>query len=282
VVHVSPGDPQIEPVVLLHGWGATSDLNWGRVLEPMNLARTTAYFDLRGHGEGPDPANGRFSLSECASDAERVIASLGQGPAIAVGYSMGGLVASLLALDHPAAVAGVVLVASGPSLTSDPVEKSVLKGLGLLGDIASRSQRISDVVEHSVNSHIGDRVTALGGTRESGQRSVLPILDAGKEIAKADLANRLSQIAVPIGLLVTTKDHTVDPMSQLHTSWTGADVIVRIVEGGHDMCVTNPQALGVELHGLIEEVAWRAHADKRARDSVEEELRRMSGRAQDN
>ena len=55
MVHVSPGDPQIEPVVLLHGWGATSDLNWGRVLEPMNLARTTAYFDLRGHGEGPDP-----------------------------------------------------------------------------------------------------------------------------------------------------------------------------------------------------------------------------------
>ena len=212
-----------------------------------------------------------------------MIASLGQGPAIAVGYSMGGLVASLLALDHPAAVAGVVLVASGPSLTSGPVEKSVLKGLGLLGDIARRSQRISDVVEHSVNSHIGDRVTDLGGTRESGQRSVLPILDAGKEIGRKPTSQTDSaRSRSPVGLLVTTKDHTVDPMSQLHTSWTGADVIVRIVEGGHDMCVTNPQALGVELHGLIEEVAWRAHAAKRARDSVEEELRRMSGRAQDN
>jgi len=39
------------------------------------------------------------------------------------------------------------------------------------------------VVEQAVDSHIQDRVSALGGDHETGQRSVLPILDVGKEIA---------------------------------------------------------------------------------------------------
>jgi pimeloyl-ACP methyl ester carboxylesterase len=276
LVHVRPGAAEMEPVVLLHGWGATSTLNWGRVLEPLHLARTTAYFDLRGHGEGPDPANGRFSLAECASDAARVISSLGQGPAIAVGYSMGGLISSLLALDHPGSVAGIVLVASGPSLAPGPVERTALRGLGLLAELSRRNPRISDIVEHSVDLHIDDRVVALGGSRDLRHRSVLPILDAGREIADADFAGRLSQITVPVGLLVTMEDRSVNPLDQLHTSWTGADVIIEIVEGRHDICLTNPHGLGVKLHGLIEDVAARAHSAERLNHRVEEELRKMS------
>lgn len=155
----------------------------------------------------------------------------------------------------------------------------MLKGLGYLGDLARKSRRVSDVVEHSVNAHIHDRVSALGGGPASRQRSVLPILDAGKEIADADFAHRLAQIAVPVGLLVTAEDHSVDPMAQLHTSWTGADVILRVVQGGHDVCLTNPEALGVELHALIEEVAKRAHLADRVEETVDREWRQMSGRA---
>ena len=67
--------------------------------------------DHRGHGRGlrsPEP----FSLSDCAADAAALIAHLQIPPVLAVGYSMGGPIASLLARNHPEWVSGVVLGAT--------------------------------------------------------------------------------------------------------------------------------------------------------------------------
>src|SRR6478609_7013330 len=57
------------PLLLLHGWTASADLNWIRVYAPLAEAgyRVLAV-DHRGHGRGirsPAP----FRLSDCAADA---------------------------------------------------------------------------------------------------------------------------------------------------------------------------------------------------------------------
>ena len=69
--------------------------------------------DHRGHGRGlrsPAP----FRLVDCADDAAALLRTLGAGPVIAVGYSMGGPIASLLARSHPDRSSGLVLCATAP------------------------------------------------------------------------------------------------------------------------------------------------------------------------
>ena len=100
------------PLLLLHGWMFSADLNWYTTYGPLAEAgyRVLAV-DHRGHGRGirsPDP----FSLKDCADDAAALLAHLQIPPVLAVGYSMGGPIAALLARDHPQWVSGLVLGAT--------------------------------------------------------------------------------------------------------------------------------------------------------------------------
>src|SRR5438270_9586428 len=90
-------------VLLLHGWTATADLNWGRCYAGLSEHVNVVALDQRGHGGG---VRGRFSLEACADDAAAVIEVLGTGPVIAVGYSMGGPVATLSGAATPSSWPG--------------------------------------------------------------------------------------------------------------------------------------------------------------------------------
>ena len=109
------------PVLLLHGWMFSADLNWYRAYDALiDAGYRVLAVDHRGHGRGlrtPEP----FTLKDCADDAAALLAHLKVQPVMAVGYSMGGPIASLLARDHPQLVAGLVLGAtsmdwSGPRM----------------------------------------------------------------------------------------------------------------------------------------------------------------------
>ena len=92
-------------LVLLHGWTVTADLNWSAAYEALGHHHHVVALDHRGHGRGIRN-NTRFRLEDCAADVAALAESLGLGPIVAVGYSMGGLIAQLLWRDHRAHVAG--------------------------------------------------------------------------------------------------------------------------------------------------------------------------------
>src|SRR3954453_7737860 len=82
------------PILLLHGLGATGALNWAGCFDALAAHSHVVAVDHRGHGRGARIGN-RFRLADCADDAAAVLRALGQGPAIVVGYSMGGPIAQL-------------------------------------------------------------------------------------------------------------------------------------------------------------------------------------------
>ena len=99
------------PVLLLAGWGMTSDL-WAPVMLRLNAAglRTVAY-DRRGHGRSSDP--GEVSYDLLADDLADVLAALDLAACTVVAHSgAGGEVVRCMTRHGPSGIARLVLVAA--------------------------------------------------------------------------------------------------------------------------------------------------------------------------
>ena len=109
------GDPDAEPLVLLHG-GSGSWTHWLRNVEPIAASgRRVVVPDLPGFGdsvaaEGIADADG---MVEPASAGLREV--VGPGAVDVVGFSFGGMLAGLIAAAHPDLVRRIVL-AGAPAL----------------------------------------------------------------------------------------------------------------------------------------------------------------------
>ena len=107
------------PTVLWLG-GFRSDMNGTKAAALADWAersgRAFVRFDYSGQGE----SSGRFedgTIGRWRDDALAVADGLTEGPLVLVGSSMGGWLASLVALARPERVAGLVLVAPAPDFT---------------------------------------------------------------------------------------------------------------------------------------------------------------------
>ncbi len=94
-------------LVLFHGWGASSDC-WRPFLPLLRHHYNVTLVDLPGHGK---------SLG-AATDPEQFILELLRllpDRAVYLGWSLGGMIASRIAADHPERVQALITLASNPS-----------------------------------------------------------------------------------------------------------------------------------------------------------------------
>jgi esterase len=108
------------PILCIHGTGSSA-LVWGdAVVELARLGRVIAY-DRRAHtrSERPEPYEST-SVAEHADDAAALLEALADAPAVVIGRSYGGAVATDLALRHPGRVRALVLL--------EPVEVELAPG----------------------------------------------------------------------------------------------------------------------------------------------------------
>lgn len=100
------------PLVLLAG--GTTLLSWPDALCERLAAggRRAVRYDLRDSGESTtaDPEAPAYTLRDLAADAAALADALGGGPAHLAGIGVGGMVAQVAALDHPAAFSALTLV----------------------------------------------------------------------------------------------------------------------------------------------------------------------------
>lgn len=125
-------DPTRPVVLLLHGWMVSADLNWHSVYGPLaDAGYRVLAIDHRGHARGLR-ALAPFRLSDCADDAAAVLRTLEIDQAIAVGYSMGGTIAQLMARDHRELLSGLVLSGTCQHF-QDPETVKLWRWMGAVG-----------------------------------------------------------------------------------------------------------------------------------------------------
>jgi 3-oxoadipate enol-lactonase len=199
------------PVLLLHGWMASADLNWIGAYRALEDARYRVLaIDHRGHGRGLRPL-APFRLEDCASDAAAVLQELEAAPATVVGYSMGGAIAQLLARDYPESVSGVVLSGTAQHWQDRRTQRT-FKAMGALGLTLSLAPRAF--------WRAGFRRIGVRDSRQSAwvqselmRHSARDIAEAGRELGRFDSRPWLGSVKPPIAVLVTTRD-TVVPTSR--------------------------------------------------------------------
>ena len=145
-------------VLFVHGLDSSADV-WAPVIDLLGGHTCTAV-DLPGHGKSP--------TSDDAADYERgallqllteIIEPL-DGPVVLVGHSLGGYLGMAYALTHPDALAGMVLVATGPGFR-DPDARERWNAAVLENAAGYGIPDIAAAVAFHADSMVIDRLTEL-------------------------------------------------------------------------------------------------------------------------
>jgi 3-oxoadipate enol-lactonase len=200
------------PVMLLHGWTASADLNWwGAYDDLIDAGYRVLAIDHRGHGRGLR-AQAPFRLVDCAADAAALLRTLELAPAIVVGYSMGGTIAQLMARDHRDAVSGMVLSGTSQHF-SDRETAKLWKWMGFVQLSLSLAPRGTWT---ALFRRAGLRPTAATAwfQAELTRNSARDLAEAGRELGRFDSRPWLGSIEVPAASVITARDTAVSPRKQ--------------------------------------------------------------------
>src|SRR5690606_32334272 len=134
-------DPVSNPVVLVHGFGTSSDRTWrdnGWIDLLQDAGREVVAIDLLGHGRSDKPHD-----PAAYDDLEALVAAqLPDGPIDGVGFSLGARVLLTLATETPERFASLTLLGVGTNLL-------VTEGSGLIVDaIEGRGDPANPVVQY--------------------------------------------------------------------------------------------------------------------------------------
>ena len=191
---------QGRPVLFIHGTAAAV---WGQLpARVAGFARALVY-DRRGFGASQGAPLSK--LSPHAEDAAALIHAAGGGPAVLVGWSIGGVIALELAATQPALVAGLVLLEPPLHAKKHP-DLNLLNGVVLsilTGALAGKTRggrRFSRwVFRESDGSNSLDRVPAdIRATLETNAAAICTELQGGtgEHLKAAQLAGIRSPTAV--------------------------------------------------------------------------------------
>jgi pimeloyl-ACP methyl ester carboxylesterase len=123
--YMEQGDASGVPLLMIHG-ATDSWRSYEPVLPHLPDDIRAIAVTQRGHGDAPKPDSG-YTLDDLAGDIAALIDELGLDQVVLVGHSLGSLVASRVAIDHPERLAGLVLAgAFAHPLAANPAMEEVL------------------------------------------------------------------------------------------------------------------------------------------------------------
>lgn len=239
-------------LVLLHGWGLNAGV-WHCISERLSTQFTLHLVDLPGFGRSQ--GFGAMSLDAMAQ------AVLRQAPeqAVWLGWSLGGLVASKVALAHPERVNTLITVASSPCFQAEGdwpgIKETVLSGF---------QQQLSEDFQRTVERFLALQTLGTESARQDarGLKQVVlahpmpsaEVLNGGLELLKTtDLRDALDSVAVPFWRLYGYLDGLVPRKvaGLLDARWANSPSVV-FPKAAHAPFISHPDAFCQQLFLLTE------------------------------
>jgi pimeloyl-ACP methyl ester carboxylesterase len=233
-VRDEPGAGDRTPVVLVHGWMATADLNFFPLYPALrDSGRRVIAPDLRHHGRG-GATEAEFSFESAADELAELLDALEVPKAIVVGYSLGTAVGQTFAARHPDRCAALILCA-GALHWRGPLRRAAIWRAGWDGTFqrASRGRwggrKMADVAGRRQPEVVALKAW-LAGELERGHPGGLR--SAGRALSRFDARPFTGQVRVPVAVVRTEKDKLVPPKRQSQMAETyGVEPVT--LAGGH-------------------------------------------------
>ncbi|MCA1669501.1 MAG: alpha/beta hydrolase [Thermomicrobia bacterium] len=119
------------PLVLIHGYAACVE-QWGRFIRDIGPDVPVYAVDLIGFGASDKPRDAAYGRVFYLAQLEHLRRAYGLARVVAVGHSLGGMLAIEWAAEQPDAIASVIALAPGGLLSGDelrPWQESIVKKL---------------------------------------------------------------------------------------------------------------------------------------------------------
>src|SRR5260370_2993936 len=194
--------------MLIHGVTFTAELNWGKTFAPLAQHFRVVAIDLRGHGGGIGTGP-RFRLEDCADDSAALAEVLGIGRFVAVGYSMGGMVAQLLCRRHPSLLSGLVLCATARSVAGSPA--AALTAVALPAAVAAIRWNpfllpmSAEFLGMALLGPVDDPATARQARAELRRTTLATALSAIQAVCEVTSHRWIGDVDRPAAVLVTAR-----------------------------------------------------------------------------
>jgi pimeloyl-ACP methyl ester carboxylesterase len=248
-------------LILIHGVTFTAELNWGTVFAPLSRHFRVIAIDLRGHGDGIS-TGARFRLEDCADDIAALAQVLGIGRFVAVGYSMGGMVAQLLYRRHPSLLSGLVLCATARNVLGSPAERLAALALPTWAAAIRWNPFLqpmsAELLGMALMGPVDDPATARQARAQLRRTSLDTAISAVQAVCEFSSHSWIGQVDVPTAVVVTARDHIVPASRQLRLARAIPGASVHEVDADHAVCVTRPQLF---TQALLQ-ACWSVTADR--------------------
>lgn len=247
------------PVLLLHAWTLSLDVNYFGLMPGLASRYSFVGLDHRGHGGGL-PISGPFTIADCADDVVAVLDELGIDRVVVCGYSLGGPVGLHLALARPDRVAGLVLAATALNYRQWWRDRALWRLLRACTPLARAGLGSSVSARYFGSSRCNNPGLAERWPWLRAELSRTPftsVVAMGSAVSHYDLRGRVGPLAsLPSTVLVTTRDTLCLPRWQEQLAEQLAATTFELA-ADHDVPATQPDEFAAVVLEAIAQVQSR-------------------------
>jgi non-heme chloroperoxidase len=248
---------QGQPVVLMSGWGLSSDFWHYALIDLVSKGYRCVAYDRRGHGRSDEPGSG-YDYDTLADDLAAVLTALDLKDVTLVAYSMSGGEAVRYVTRHSAARIErlVLLSALTPFLTQTPDNPG---GVPTAAFDAMRGQMAADFPKWiAAGEDAYWREFATAGLREWGrsmmyQSSVPALVQCHRAMAETDFREEMAKLSLPTLVIHGDKDASAPlPITGARSAALVPNARLSVYEGApHGLPITHRGRLIEELVGFV-------------------------------